>query len=272
MRLLLSVRSGELLRLARSLCVVLFLIPGTSATASMTFLWPTSATPWSAGTPSAGQTATASFTSVNPNDITVSINNSGAGPQGMNFIPQCPSINTDQFTGGFTGVNGLQLIVSNSDAVGTYIRTTVSFATPVANLSFQIWDVDFKSNQFADKIYNIQALAVGGVTVGPDSVTSVTPGFNTITGSGLSTVVIGTAAANDTTNQGSINIVFNGPITQFSFDWSNNDPKLGQQGIALGPLTYDAVPESGSVLSTAAACLMIVGFEWLRRPKNRSRR
>ena len=117
--------------------------------------------------PAPGQTATASFTSVTPNDITVSINNNGAGPQGMVFNPQTPSINTDQFTGGFTGVNGIQLIVSSSQVFGAYIQTTISFATPVANLSFQLWDVDAKSGQYADKIANIQALAFGGGTRWP---------------------------------------------------------------------------------------------------------
>ncbi len=260
-------------RLAGSLFFVLLLISGASARASVIFNWPTSSIPWAAGTPTGGQTATAMFTSVNPNDITVSVNNSGAGPQGMVFNSQYPSIPTGaQITGGFTNVNSLQMIVSSSQAFGNYIQTTVSFATPVANLSFQIWDVDAHPGQFVDKIANIQALAFGGGTVGPDSVTSVTPGFNTITGSGLSTVVLGTADANDNSNQGSINFVFNAPVTQFSFQWSNNDPGLGQQGIALGPLTYTPVPESGSFLGTAAACLTVVGFELLRRKKNTSRR
>src|SRR4029077_11727549 len=79
--------------------------------------------------------------------------------------------------------------------------------------------------------------------VGATSVTSATPGFNTIIGTGLATVVLGTANASNTSNQGTIDITFSGPITQFSFDWSNNDAGLGAQAIALGPLTYDVVPE-----------------------------
>jgi hypothetical protein len=248
----------------------LLLVSQLSARASVVFDWPSSPG-WTAGTPTAGQTNTQSFTSVNPNDITVSVNNSGMGAQGMNFQAGYPQISSNPFTGGFTGVNGLELLATSSQAFGTtYVKTTVSFATPVTNLSFQIWDVDAVPGQFVDKIANLQALAQGGGTVGADSVTSVTPGFNTIVGTGLATVVLGTANANNSTNQGSINVTFNGPITQFSFEWSNNDPALGQQGIALGPLTYTPVPESDTLFGTAAACVTVIAFELLRKRRNKS--
>jgi hypothetical protein len=135
----------------------------------------------------------------------------------------------------------------------------------VINLSFQIWDVDAVSGQFADKISNIQALTNLGATVGPDSVTSAVPGYNTITGTGLSTVILGTANANNSTNQGAINITFNGQITQFSFEWSNSDPALGAQAIALGPLTYTPVPEFNATYLSWSFCLVAILFEQLRR-------
>ena len=246
--------------------VVLLLVSRVSG--SVVFDWPSSPG-WTAGTPTAGQTGMQSFTSVNPNDITVSVNNSGAGPQGMNFQGGYPQISSNPFTGGFSNVNALELLVTSSQALGTtYTKTTVSFATPVINLSFQIWDVDANPGQFIDKVANLQALAQGGGTVGADSVTSVTPGFNAIVGTGLATVVLGIANANNSTNQGSINVAFNGPITQFSFEWSNNDPGLGQQGIGLGPLTYTPVPESDTLMSTATACVTVIGFELLRRRRS----
>jgi hypothetical protein len=232
----------------------------------VTFDWPSSPG-WTAGTPTAGQTKTQNFTSVDPNDITVSLNNSGVGPQGMNFQGGYPQISSNPDTGGFTGVNGLQLLVASSQASGTFVKTTVSFATPVANLSFQIWDVDAVSGQFADKIANIQAVAEGGGTVGPDSVTSAVSGFNVVSGSGLATVALGTANANNGTNQGTISVNFNGHITQFSFEWSNNDSALGAQGVAIGPLTYTPVPEVECPWIGAAACLVATGFELLRRKR-----
>lgn len=238
--------------------------------ASIVFNWPSSPG-WTSGSPSAGQTVTQSFTSVSPGDITVSINNSGAGPQGMNLQAGYPQISANPLTNGLSGVDGLQLYVSSSTAVGAFIKTTVSFATPVINLSFQIWDVDAVSGQFADTISNIQALTNLGATVGPDSVTSAVPGYNTITGTGLSTVILGTANANNSTNQGAINITFNGQITQFSFEWSNSDPALGAQAIALGPLTYTPVPEFTATYLSWSFCLVAILFEQLRRRRRGGR-
>jgi hypothetical protein len=246
------------------IAVAIFNLTPALTKASIVFNWPSSPG-WTAGSPTAGQTLTQNFTSVNPNDITVAINNSGAGPQAMNLQAGYPQISANPLTNGLTGVDGLQLYATSSTTVGAYIKTTVSFATPVINLSFQIWDVDAVSGQFVDKISNIQAVTDLGATVGPDSVTSAVPGYHTITGTGLTTVILGTANANNSTNQGAINITFNGPITQFSFEWSNNDPALGAQAIALGPLTYTPVPEFDTTCASWSFCLAAILFEQLRR-------
>jgi hypothetical protein len=229
----------------------------------VTFDWP-NPPGWTAGTPTAGQTKTQIFTSFYPNDLTVSINNSGVAAQGMVFNAGYPQISTTPLTGGLS-VNGLQLYASSSQVFGAYIQTTVAFATPVTNLSFQIWDVDSFSGQFVDKISSIQALAVGGGIVGPNSVTSAVAGYNSITGTGLATVVLGTAVASDTTNQGTIDITFNGPITQFSFQWSNNDPARGAQAIALGSLIYTPIPESNSHYVAGLIGLLAIGLDLRRR-------
>jgi hypothetical protein len=246
----------------------LVLLSGSEfANASVTFNWPDSG--WTAGTPGPGQTVTQSFTSVNPNDITVSVNNNGNSASGGTWQPGYPAIDSTSETGGFSGTNGLQYYLSNQSSTSSYIRTTVVFATPVANLTFQIWDVDAVNKQFADKISMIQAIALGGATIGPDSVTSAVPGFNTITGTGLSTVVLGTATASDTTNEGTINITFIGQITQFSFDWSNNDSKLLSQAIALGPLSYDPAPEGSWGWPVALVCAAVIAtLELCQRKRN----
>jgi hypothetical protein len=263
MRLLLALNWG----VTRRLCLMLALCSiAVAAKGSVVFNWPGSG--WTAGTPGPGTTASQQFTSVNPNDITVDVNNNGVLPVGATFQANYPQISATPVTGGFTGVNALQLYVASQANVASFIRTTVTFDTPVINLSFQIWDVDSIAGQFADKIWNIQAVAQGGGTVGATSVTSATPGFNVITGTGLATIVLGTANAANNTNQGSINITFSGPITQFSFDWSNNDPGLGAQAIALGPLTYDVVPEYDPAFGALAACLTAILGEKLRRRKS----
>jgi len=263
MRLLLALNWG----VTRRLCLMLALCSiAVAAKGSVVFNWPGSG--WTAGTPGPGTTASQQFTSVNPNDITVDVNNNGANASGATWQANYPQISANPLTGGLTGVNALQLYVVSEANTSSYIRTTVTFATPVINLSFQIWDVDAVAGQFADKIWNIQALAQGGGTVGATSVTSATAGYNTISGSGLATVVLGTANAANNTNQGTIDITFSGPITQFSFDWSNNDAGLGAQAIGLGPLTYDVVPEYDPVFGAVAACLTAILGEKLRRRKS----
>jgi hypothetical protein len=227
------------------------------------FDWPSSG--WTAGAPAPGQTVTQSFTNVTPNDITVSINNNGASNQGATWQTGYPAIDSTTETGGFSGVNALQIYVVAQSSTSSYIRTTVTFSNPVINLSFQIWDVDAFSGQFADRISNIQAIALGGTTVWPDSVTSAIAGYNTITGTGLSTIVLGTANAANNTNQGTIDISFAGPITQFSFDWSNNDPALGAQAIALGPLTYTIVPEMSAGWVVALLCSIAIAAREIGR-------
>lgn len=251
----------------------LLFLPGIVASGSVVFDWPSSPG-WTAGVPNAGQTVTQSFTDgVSPSDITVSINNSGTNSQGMQWDGSntgYPQISAAPLTGG-TSLNALQIYMNKSQVTGAYIQTTVSFATAVTNLTIQIWDVDANAGQFVDKISNLQALAQGGGIVGADSVTSEVAGYNTISGSGLSTVVLGIANANNSTNQGTIDITFNGPVTQFSFQYSNNDPGLGAQAIALAEMTYSIVPEHNPSFFTAISCLAAILCERLLWQWRRSR-
>ena len=245
---------------------IAFLFAGIASANAVviTFDWP-GAPGWTAGAPTAGQTKTQVFTGFNPNDLTVAINNSGAGAQGMVFNGGYPQISTSPVTGG-AGVNGLQLFASSSQVFGAYVQVTISFATPVTNLSFSLWDVD-KGGSYVDKIANIQALAVGGGIVGADSVTSAVSGFNSITGTGLSTVVLGTATASNSSNQGTIDITFNQQITGFSFQWSNNDPALGSQGIGLGSLIYTPIPEGDPRWISGMIAAAVIAVEYGRRRK-----
>ena len=243
------------------MCLALAAIP---AQASM-LLWP-NVPGWTAGAPAPGQTKNQSFTAVTPNDVIVSINNNGTNLTGAIWTAGYPAINNTLLTGGLSGTNALQLSVASQSSTTSYVEVTVTFANPVINLSFQLWDVD-ASSQFADTISHIQGVAVAGGTVAADSITSAVSGFNTITGSGLSTVVTGTSSASNTTNQGTIDITFSQQITQFSFRYSNSDSTLGSQGIGLGPLTFTVVPESADAISAALVPMAAVLLRCVRRPK-----
>lgn len=242
---------------------------GTAAQGSV-LNWPLNA--WTQGAPAPGQTFSQSFTAVDPNDVSLSINNNGASGTGATWNTNYPQISTSPLTGGLSGVQGVQLYVSAEASTSAYVKVTVSFANPVINLSFQIWDVDANAGQFVDKITNIQGLTESSTTVGATSVTSVTPGFNTVTGSGLTTVVTGTANAANNTNNGSIDVSFSGPITQFSFQWSNSDAGLGPQAIGLGPLSFTFVPEMSAGWFVALVCaLALMSSEISRRARSTTR-
>ncbi|HJT81083.1 MAG TPA: hypothetical protein VJ719_07795 [Chthoniobacterales bacterium] len=217
------------------------LLVGVSSAAATILPWPSSPG-WTAGAPLPGQTRSQSFTAVDPNDVTVSINNNGASASGASWSAGYPAINSTLLNGGNPGTNGLQLFLTAQSSTTSYVQVTVTFAAPVINLSVQLWDVD-ASDQYKDTITQIQGLAQGGGIVAADTITSAVAGYNTITGSGLSTVVTGTAQASNTTNQGTIDINFVQPITEFSFRYSNTDADLGSQGIGLGPMSFVVVPE-----------------------------
>jgi len=232
--------------------------------ASVVFNWPNSG--WTAGQPTSGQTKTQSFTSISSNDITVSIYNSGVNNQGG-----YPAINSTNTTSGLSGVNALQLYISSTPTFGNLLRVTVSFGYAVTNVSFSLWDCDAAAGQFIDKFANIQATAFGGGTVGLSSATSEVAGYNSITGTGLSTVILGTAGATNTTNEGTVDLAFNQPITSFSFEWSNNDAGRGAQAVGLGPITYTVVPESSPAYFGVASCAGAVLCEAVRRKKARGK-
>ncbi|SRR5581483_1792446 len=255
---------------ARSICFTALLCLFASTLHASVLDWPNGG--WTAGTPSPGQTFAQSFTVDTPNDVTVSINNNGASGTGATWLAPYPQIDSTHTTGGFTGVNGLQLVVTSEATTSSFIKVVVSFASPVTNLSFQLWDIDANAGQFADTIQNIQGLTDTSTIVGATSISSAVAGYNTITGSGLSTVVTGTASAANNTNQGTIDVSFVGPITQFSFEWSNTDPGLGQQAIGLGPLAFTVVPEMSAGYFVALVCaLALISSEISRRVRSTTR-
>jgi hypothetical protein len=224
-------------------------------------------TGWTAGAPAAGQTTSQTFSGTP--GLTVSINNNGSAAQGATWASGYPALNSTQTTGGFTGENGLQLYATSTSATTAYILTTVTFASPVTNVSFQIWDVDKLAGQFVDTITSIQALSDLGAVQAASSVTSAVSGFNSITGSGLGFVVTGTNGAGNTTNQGTIDVSFTGPITQFSFKWSNTDPGLGGQAIGLGQINYSVVPEMNALFPIATLLVAVGGTAMWRKHKAR---
>jgi hypothetical protein len=216
---------------------------------------------WTGGSPAPGATGSQTFTS-SGQTATISVNNNGTSATGATWAAGYPAFNSTQTTGGLSPLqNGLQLYATSTSSTSAFILTTVTFATAVTNVSFEIWDVDKSATQFVDTITGIQALAFyTGAVQGASSVTSAVPNtYNTVQGSGLSFRVDGTAGASNTTNQGTVTISFTGPITQFSFLWSNTDPGLGGQAIGVGNINFTPVPEVSALWPVAGLLLLGCG-------------
>src|SRR5947209_5698974 len=83
-------------------CLVggLYLVATAFAQGSVVFDWPSSPG-WTAGSPAAGTTASQTFTSVSPNDITAAINNNGVSASGATWQTNHPQISAAPVTGGF---------------------------------------------------------------------------------------------------------------------------------------------------------------------------
>jgi hypothetical protein len=227
---------------------------------------------WTAGAPSPGVTDSQIYSNVAGTGeyVTVSIANSASNPGGFQWAGGYPTVSSGGSGGtdGLTGQNALELSVNKNNSAG--VTVTVKFSVPVSGLSYTLWDVDYSSGTFRDVITNITALNSASVTVGASSIT--TGVANTATGSGVGTVVFGTNTASNTTNQGQVTINFGtNQIKQFSFTWTNGDPAVSTQFIALGNINFTPLPEVGSSVAALALCGSAVGFQVVRNRRRRKK-
>jgi|HubBroStandDraft_4_1064222.scaffolds.fasta_scaffold08537_3 hypothetical protein len=269
---------GGLLRHGAVVGALSWVVIAFSPTAQGTvFDWPTSPG-WTAGQPTInGPDQTVDYSSTGQN-ISVTIANTGATWNGG--YPQVAAGGTGFVNGGTTN-NGLIVQPSAQTSTSTYIQLTINFNNPggVNNVSFQLWDVDAtvdaSGNGFIDKITHLQATAVSGGTLFPDTVDNThtnNPGtsYNFITGSGSTLSITGdpsqpSGAANGT-DEGTVNISFLQPITQISFWYSNSaGGSLTTQTIGIGPLTYSILPETSPRWPVALVCMAALALEFGRR-------
>jgi len=258
-----------------ALLVAVFFVPATAR--GTVFNWPTTPA-WTGNSPGIGASQTVDYSGTGQ-PVSVTIFNSGATWDTANGGPY-PTVAT-----GGTGFlnnggtdNGLILRALSQTSNATYVQVTIDFTNSggANNVSFQLWDIDSTvtgGNNFIDNISNIQATAVGGGIVYPDTVSNAhtnTPGtqFNTITGSGASLVIAGDPAvggAANSTDQGLVTIGFSQTVQSITFRWSNSaDPMNGgllQQTVGIGSINFTAVPEVGAAAGAIVLCgvLLLAG-------------
>ncbi|WP_309751619.1 proprotein convertase P-domain-containing protein [Novosphingobium sp.] len=181
---------------------------------------------WTAGATSGSYTVTGvgtvGFAITNPNGIF--LNNATYGGQS-------PAKQT-AVTGGLgTAQNSLEQLVDLNNQSAT-VDTTITLGTAVPGAQFTIFDVDFNTNQFADKV------AVTGYLNG----NAVTPTLTNGTANWVSgNSAYGDALSSDIQANGNVVVTFSSAIDKIVINYGNHSyapTNPGQQGVALHDITF----------------------------------
>lgn len=259
-----------------TLLVSLFFSLPVQVCHAVVFDWPTTPA-WAATGPASGATETISYAYYANGSVQVSVFNSGE-----TFQAGYPSVAAGGggVVNGGTASNGLMLYHNNtSNVVTNFSRVTIEFLYTggASNISFNLWDIDFGSGVFTDKIANIVGTTLANATVQATTITA-TAGFNQINGTvGTAGVdVTGTAAASNTTAQGNVAIGFTQTVKSISFDWSNSLAGGTTQAVGISPVTFTAIgsafPEVGSATGAMSLCGGLLAFARRRKITNRAAR
>jgi hypothetical protein len=138
----------------------------------------------------------------------------------------------------------------------------------VAWVSFKLFDVDLDVNN--DKVRTIYGIALDGSHIAA-TITNVGSAVS-VTGSGLSQVLTGTADAPNSgpgSSNGDATISFGGtPITGFSFIYANTSGGPKYQEIAISDIFFLPIPE----INPARVAVVLCGLAGLTARRSRSRR
>lgn len=141
------------------------------------------------------------------------------------------------------------------------VRTTISFPTPVRELTVQLNDIDFASNQFRDWIhvrgFNGAASYTGTITTpfGTNNSGGATTNASSTLQLGNSTTpltvgvneAIGNASSGNNANNGTLTAVFTEPVTSVVINYGNSNQapggtSTGQQAYGIQFIRFCAMP------------------------------
>lgn len=196
----------------------------TCAAGTAQFDWDTAA--WTAGATSGSY----SVTSIGTVGIAIT-NTSGTFLNNATYGGQSPAKQTTVTGGLGTAQNSLELLVDLTSQSAS-VNTTFTLGSAVPGAQFTIFDVDFNSNQFADKVTVTGFL--GGVAVTP-TLTNGTANFV------IGNSAYGDAISADTQSKGNVVVTFTSAVDTIVIAYGNHSyapTNPGQQGIALHDITF----------------------------------
>lgn len=181
---------------------------------------------WPAGTTSAGATLTA----IGSANVNIAING-GSFLSNATYGGQSPT-RQNVVTGGLNPAQySIFELVDFTSQAGT-VTTTITLPTAVPGAQFRLFDVDYASGQFADRV----------TVIGIYNGAAVTP----ILTNGSANYVIGNSAYGDVLStdgsaDGTVTVTFNTPVDSITIEYGSHGlapANPGQQGMALHDITF----------------------------------
>ena len=194
------------------------------------------------------------------NDVTITISGNTSA-----FVAGYPQLTKNQTAGLTPAEFALQLdldFTANSQSITVTVTFSPGYIFGVDEAIFNLWDVDKDTTRYVDQITSIHANYYTGPSFGPPTIQHMAE--TTVTGSGASQVITGTALASDTANDGKAQLDFGTNIlTQFTFTFGNdpsaqNNPK--EQSITFHDFSYrpKPIPELHPGWAAGALCIMLI--------------
>ncbi len=141
------------------------------------------------------------------------------------------------------GVKSFALMQRGATATaGTTIQMQLS--TAVQNLSFTLLDVDYGTNQFADKITVKGYYQNKEVTLKKTNI--VTTSFNEVAGAGI---IRGKQVSDNASSEGNVVVTFTEPVDRIVLEYYNDAPGTvnnGLQGVGISNFSW-RYPETGTI-------------------------
>lgn len=178
-------------------------------------------------------------------NVRFQLTNNGAYINNAAFGGQSPTVSAS-FTGGLVPAQTNLTIVSDQTSRAGIVQVTITLPRTFTGLQFTIFDVDFASGQFTDRVQ------VTG-TSGPTAVTPVlTQGnVNTVTGN----VAVGNGASNSDQALGNVVVTFSQAVDTIVLQYGNDVSaplNPGQQGIGIHDITVCNPSATLSVTKTSS--------------------
>lgn len=245
-----------------------------------------------------GTSASQTFTNANSSgvDVTITV---AAGPSTTNAelssSASLPDDTNSTISHNYDTQTALMVDVNFTDNTNDYVQFTIQFSKAVANVNFELWDIDLGNSGTTSRFQDVvQTFTKNGSAATPTFTllgSNSADGNTNVDASIVGNTIVGIASNGSTTNLGNENDALNsgdvrvsydgGGITSISFQYWSGDgsPPLGSpfgttnttlQRIALADINFTPVPEVFSGMGALVVCGFAAGGSLFGRQRYRA--